>query len=220
MTNKITILGATGDLGREVLLQCLELECSEVTVLARTPSKLAARIAENEKVTVVQGDALIKADLKKALPAGTQAILFCIGVDGDSPQDLCTNITKHIVDIMKERSVDRLIWCGGGSSLLEQDQITFGAQFVQWFAATFLSKRHYDKVHQLEYLQQNEVKEGIKWFGVRPLQMNKGALTKKYRVGYDVFSGTSKISFNDCAHAMVAMVDHDEWIHEAPIIQY
>lgn len=219
MTIKVTILGATGYLGREVLQQCLELE-HEVTVLARTPSKLPPTVAD--KITVVEGDALTKEDLGKALPEGTRAILFCIGVDGKSPQDLCTDSTKHLVEIMREErpEIERFIWCGGGSSLLEEDVITFGAKFVEWFAKTFLSKRHYDKIHQLELLQQKQVKDNVKWFGVRPLQMHNRTLTKKYRLGYNKFSGMSQISFQDCAHAMIGMLDSDEWLHQAPIVQY
>ena len=43
---------------------------------------------------------------------------------------------------------------------------------------------------------------------------------ERYRLGYDAFSGTSRIHFADCAHAMLGMLDDDTWIHEAPIIQY
>ncbi len=30
----------------------------------------------------------------------------------------------------------------------------------------------------------------------------------------------SRIHFADCAHAMVAMLEDDTWLHEAPIVQY
>ena len=42
---KVTIFGATGLLGRECLSQCLEAD-HEVTVLARTPSKLPAELRD------------------------------------------------------------------------------------------------------------------------------------------------------------------------------
>lgn len=34
------------------------------------------------------------------------------------------------------------------------------------------------------------------------------------------FSGMSKISFDDCADAMLAMLVSDEWRHKAPIVRY
>ena len=42
----------------------------------------------------------------------------------------------------------------------------------------------------------------------------------EYRLGYHAFSGLSKISFADCAHAMIRMLDDDTWLHKAPIVQY
>jgi putative NADH-flavin reductase len=95
--------------------------------------------------------------------------------------------------------------------------ITFGAKFVEWFAATFMGLRHRDKVNQLALL---ESLKDVAWLGVRPLQMRPGPRRGKYRLGYDAFSGLSKITFADCAHAMVGMLDDDTWLHEAPIVQY
>jgi putative NADH-flavin reductase len=51
----ITIFGATGNLGKECLLQCLEAG-HEVTVLARSPEKIPDEIVD--RITVIQGDAL------------------------------------------------------------------------------------------------------------------------------------------------------------------
>jgi hypothetical protein len=60
----------------------------------------------------------------------------------------------------------------------------------------------------------------VEWVGLRPLQMRKGSRREQYRVGFARFSGLSKISFADCAHAMLRMLEDDQWIHRAPIIQY
>lgn len=214
---KITIFGATGDLGSECLTQSLELG-HEVTVLVRTPSKLSSEMTQ--KITVVQGDVLDASDVANVINSETQVVLFCIGVDSKSPQDLCTTATKHILAEMqaKGESTCRFVWCGGGSTFLSEDQITGGAKFVRFFAQTFMSKRHNDKEHQFQMLQEEYTK--VKWFGIRPLQMNPGKLTKKYRLGYDTFSGLSKISFADCAHAMIEMTVDDTWERKAPIIQY
>ena len=38
--------------------------------------------------------------------------------------------------------------------------------------------------------------------------------------GDDPFNGFSAISFADCAHAMLNMLQDDTWLHKAPIIQY
>jgi putative NADH-flavin reductase len=166
---------------------------------------------------VVEGDGLHAGDVEQALGDGTEAILFAIGVDKHSPEDLCTDVTRHILRAMVNSNVRRLVWCGGGSTLVEEDQVTFGAKMVETIARVFMRLRHNDKEHQYQLLQQHPE---VEWIGVRPLQMRKGPTRAQYRLGFDTFSGLSAISFGDCAHAMVKMLEDDTWLSKAPIIQY
>ena len=158
---KITLLGSTGSLGQECLQQCLEAG-HDVTVLVRSPNKLP----DNAKnlITIIAGDALSFDDVITAMPQGTDAILFAIGIDEKtSPQDLCTDVTRHVLKAMRKNNIPRLVWCGGGSNILEDDVITFGARFVRWYAETFLKHRHTDKEHQLALLDQNR---DLCWLGI------------------------------------------------------
>jgi len=212
---RVSLFGATGSLGSQCLAQCVAAGHA-VTVLVRNPDKLDPEL--REQVTVVKGDGLVAADVARAVPPGTDAILFAVGVDEKtSPPDLCTDVTRHILALMRKRQVPRLVWCGGGSNFRPEDTITFGARFVRWFSELFLQHRHSDKEHQLALLDDNA---DLAWIGVRPLQMKDGPLTGRYRLGFDRFSGMSSISFADCAHAMVAMLEDDTWLGKAPIIQY
>jgi putative NADH-flavin reductase len=211
---KITIFGATGALGSECLTQALDAG-HEVTVLVRSASNLSDD--RRGLFEVVEGDGLDSGDVERALGGGTEAILFAIGVDKRSPEDLCTTVTQHILKAMVESNVGRLVWCGGGSTLVEEDQVTFGARMVEKIAQVFMPLRHNDKVHQYQLLKQHPE---VDWIGVRPLQMRKGPKRTQYRLGFDTFNGLSAISFADCAHAMVNMLDDDTWLNKAPIIQY
>ena len=211
---KITIFGATGALGSECLKQCLEAR-HDVTILARSPMKLSAEV--RSAVSVVEGDGLDSDCVTRALHEGTEAVLFAVGIDKHSPEGLCTGVTRNILTAMRKTNVRRLVWCGGGSTIVEEDQVTFGARFVEFFASTFMGLRHRDKALQLELLRQNM---DIEWVGVRPLQMRQGPMRASYRLGFDPYSGLSKISFADCAHAMLEMLTADAWLHKAPIVQY
>jgi len=212
---KVTLFGATGSLGSECLVQCLEAG-HDVTVLVRSPEKLPREL--REKITVIQGDGLVAEDVARALPPGTEAVLFAVGVDEKtSPPDLCTDVTRHILTVMRARRIPRLVWCGGGSNFRADDVITFGARFVRWFSNTFMNHRHTDKEHQLQLL---DASADVCWIGVRPLQMKSGPRTGRYRLGFNAYSGFSRISFADCAHAMVGMLTDDTWAGKAPIIQY
>jgi len=211
---KISIFGATGALGKECLEQSLAAG-HEVTVLVRSASKLPPEL--KARITVLEGDGLDAERVAEALGRGAEAVLFAVGIDSHSPEDLCTDVTRNILAAVPGSAVRRLVWCGGGSTIVEDDQVTLGAKFVEWFARTFMGLRHRDKEHQLALLNQ---RRDVGWIGIRPLQMRKGPMRGAYRVGFDRFSGFSKISFADCAHAMLRMLGDDTWLHKAPIIQY
>ncbi len=211
---KVTLFGATGSLGRELLSQSIEAG-HDVSVLVRTPSKLRTEVLE--RIRVVEGDALDPDVVERALACGTEAVLFAIGIDRRSPENLCTDVTRHILAAMPRVGTRRLVWCGGGSTPVGDDQITFGGRFVEIFTQTFMGLRHRDKLHQLELLGRSL---DIEWIGVRPLQMRMGPKRSEYRLGFDAFSGFSRISFADCAHAMLGMLSDDAWLRKAPIIQY
>lgn len=212
---KVTILGATGSLGLECLKQCLDSD-HDITVLVRNPDKIPENI--RRRITVVTGDALSIDDLTTSLSKNTEAIIFAIGMSNkSSPRDLCTIVTKKTIDIMRLHKIPRLVWCGGGSNIQKEDLITFGAKVVRFYAEIFMKNKHADKEHQLAAIKENS---DLCLLGVRPLQMVYGEKTGNYRLGYNAFSGMSKITFSDCAHAMVNMLTDDTWIGKAPIIQY
>ena len=213
---KVVIFGATGALGRECLGQALEAG-HEVSVLVRTPSKLPPDLAS--RVTVHEGDGLDREAIARVLDSDWDAVLFAIGIDKHSPENLCTTATRHILDHMRDNTSDgggRFIWCGGGSTLVAEDVVTLGARFVEFFARTFMRLRHHDKAHQYVMLQDNR---DVEWVGLRPLQIRVGPRREEYRIGFNAFSGMSWTSFADVAHGMIAMLDDDTWLHKAPIVQ-
>lgn len=212
---KVTIFGATGALGSECLTQALEAGY-EVTVLIRSPEKLPKGILD--RINVIKGDALLFDDVLRSISKNTEAVLFAIGVDEKtSPQNLCTDVTKNIFRAMRSNKVSRFVWCGGGSNIIKDDVVTFGSKFVRWYAEIFLKHRHSDKELQMRFLEKNT---DLNWVGIRPLQMKPGSRTRRYRLGFNAYSGLSKITFADCAHAMIDMLSDDTWLGKSPIIQY
>ena len=117
---RLAIFGATGKLGEQLARQALAAG-HELCVLVRSPKRLAADL--RDQVTVIEGDALCDADVGRVLE-GADHVLFALGCDSRSPENLCTDCTRLI--LARLGSSRRLIWCGGGSNLIEGDKISFG----------------------------------------------------------------------------------------------
>ncbi len=49
--------------------------------------------------------------------------------------------------------------------------------------------------------------------------MNQGTKAEEYRLGFNAYNALSKITFADCAHAMLHMLSEDTWVGKALIVQ-
>lgn len=210
----ITIFGATGSLGSECLNQAIEAG-HNITLLIRDKTKMD-RIP-TPQLSIFEGNGLDIHDVEQVISTTTDAVLFAVGVKKDSPADLCTLITKNILDVMNKRQIKRFVFCSGANLIVAEDKLAFGMKFVVFFAKAFMGNKHFDKYHQFELLGQYP---SIDWLGIRPVQIIKGPLRSAYQIGYIPFSGFSQISFADCAHEMLQMITDDTWLRKIPVIHY
>ncbi len=100
---KVVVFGASGKTGKYIVRKLNSIGDVELTVFVRTPSKLDEVDLTNVKV--IQGDALNKEDVRKAMEG--QDILI-----GSLEGDVLT-MAKNIIAVLKETSVNRIIWITG-----------------------------------------------------------------------------------------------------------
>ncbi|MGP3683360.1 NAD(P)-dependent oxidoreductase [Streptomyces sp. IBSNAI002] len=116
---QLTILGATGPIGRGALQQALAAG-HRVTVLVRD----AARLPEHgdERVTVVIGDAATAAHVEAAA-RGSQALICALGPGKDYKSTLATRTAGPVLQAMAAAGVGRLVWLsalGSGDTVRRQ----------------------------------------------------------------------------------------------------
>src|SRR4051794_2521151 len=75
----ILILGGTGRVGSQIVTYALH-DRHNVTVLVRTPEKIQIN---NEKLTIIQGNVLNKADIAQAM-YGIDIVISALNTDGTS----------------------------------------------------------------------------------------------------------------------------------------
>ncbi len=118
---QVTVLGATGQVGRVVLREALRAGY-RVRVLARSPNKLG-EIPEG--VDVVEGDLLDASAVGSALQ-GSHAVLSAAGGVKEPDQYVkFQRIGRHLVGAMQEQGIRRLVNISGAVVLLPGESLDF-----------------------------------------------------------------------------------------------
>jgi putative NADH-flavin reductase len=203
---KISIFGASGRTGKELMLQSL-IKGYEVVALVRDPGKIDLK---DSKLTIIQGDARNADDVAQAVK-GTEVVLFALG-GARKEKDLMEVSTAHIIAAMEKYGLKKII--------VESSLGLFGAKdggiiFGCIVRPLFLRNAFKDKVKQLRLLQQCS----LDWVLVRPGMLLDAQKTGKYNIALDKPAG-SKISRADVAEFMLAQVKSDKYLRQMPIITY
>ncbi|KAJ2838917.1 hypothetical protein J3B01_001059 [Coemansia erecta] len=216
---RIAVLGASRHTGQSFVSQALASNTNiELTILARTPANLPFPKDQLCQITVVQGDALNKNDVAKAIN-GADIVVCSLGakMDGFSkPVDMGVEEAgiMHILDIVKETRADtppRLIMVSSTGVGTHND--------VPWLVrplySLLLSAPHGHKA-RAEIAIKNS---GVPYTLVRPAWLTNGDVTKTYRAGDGIRGYT--VSRNDVAHFILnECVLETKWVNASPSIAY
>jgi putative NADH-flavin reductase len=173
---KIALIGATGFVGAPLLAEFLS-RGHQVTVLARTPSKLAPQAG----LTVVQADVLDAAQVARAV-AGHDAVVSAYNPGWSEPRihDLFLQGSQAILDGVKQAGVKRVLVVGGAGSLY----IAPGLQLVD--TPEFPDAYKQGALAARELLNRIKLESTLDWsFVSPPIVLAPGARTGQYRLGGD-----------------------------------
>ncbi len=122
---KITVFGATGGTGKQVVEQALA-SGYEVVAYARNPSKLTIK---DEHLLTIQGELSDATSVESAF-AGADAVLSTLGPRGGSKNKPLTQGIQNIIAAMKKQGVRRLIITSTLSAKDANDKPEFRAKFL------------------------------------------------------------------------------------------
>ena len=172
----IALIGATGFVGSAILPELLD-RGHQVTVLARTPSKLAPQSG----LHVVAADVLDVAQVAQAV-AGHDAVISAYNPGWGEPKiyELFLQGSQAIVSGVKQAGVKRLLVVGGAGSLF----VAPGLQLVD--TPEFPAQYKQGALAARELLDQLKAETALDWsFISPPIGLAPGARTGKYRLGAD-----------------------------------
>jgi len=207
---KITVFGATGGTGKQLVEQALEAGY-EVVAYARNPSKLNIN---HEHLTIIQGE-LSDAALIETAIKGTDAVLSALGPRGGSKNKPLTQGMQNIITAMKNQGVRRLIVTSTLSAKDSRDKPDFKTKALVSLVKTTMHATYEDIVNAAETVRTSEVE----WTIVRLAALNNKSKSGKVKVGY---VGTGEVGMSisraDIADFMLRQIEDTKYLRQAPAI--
>ncbi|MDI2587460.1 NAD(P)H-binding protein [Psychrobacillus sp. NEAU-3TGS] len=168
---KIALFGATGRVGRNILLLLLKKNI-EVTVLVRDLEK----VQPHDRLTVLQGDARNRADIERALEYA-DAVISALGTDQTT---VLTESITHIIATMKSRNIRRIITIGTAgilASRIEPELLRYESSESKQ-RSKVAAKEHHQVFHMLSASM-------LDWTIVCPTYLPSGDVTNAYIIERD-----------------------------------
>ncbi len=199
---RITVIGATGDTGKEVVSMALKLGFS-VTVVVRKP----ASIPPDTNLSVMYGDVMIAESLLMPLRKA-DVVISCFGPqDNFKPEQLMSIGTKNLIAACESSNVKKLIFMSG---ILQSNgrELSFFNRLGQQ-----LLKMFYKKVVQEKKLAENMVMNSRQnWTILRAVGLKKMQPTGTFEAGELLgVSPFRPLSYTDFAACLLQAVDRTHW---------
>lgn len=209
---KLTVFGATGGIGKEIVRQALTAG-HEVTAVVRDPARLAVT---GERLEVCRADVRDPEALRPAV-AGRDAVLSGLGARKRADAGIATELTRSVLRAMDAEGVRRLLVVSAGPVGPEPAD----NPFLDRAMLAVISRVLKDVYVDLTAMEAELAASATDWTSVRPPKLLDKPLTGSYRkvVGGSPRSGRT-IARADVAHAMLAMVDDRATVKQGVGVAY
>jgi putative NADH-flavin reductase len=101
---QVTILGANGRVGQEVVRICLE-RGHQVVALAHSHDPFTPQLG----LIVLKGDIYKAGDIATAVQ-GSQAVISTLGSWGTKDKNVLESAMQQLIPVMQEQAIKRLLW--------------------------------------------------------------------------------------------------------------
>ncbi|MFD8596093.1 NAD(P)-dependent oxidoreductase [Kitasatospora sp. NPDC059646] len=214
---RLTVLAATGGIGRHLLEQALAAG-HDVTAVVRNPAKLG----EQHWARVVRADLASAgpAELREAVE-GADAVLSGLGAVGRAGIGVAEHGTRAVVEAMRQAGTRRLVVVSAAPigtvpspARPHPPRHDPGEGPVMRYVLTPVVKRvlraHYADLARMEDVV---LASGLDWTVVRPPRLTDKPLTRDYRTAYGQnLRGGGSVSRADVAHCMLRSLREPETV--------
>ncbi|SOD84467.1 NAD(P)-dependent oxidoreductase [Streptomyces sp. Ag109_G2-15] len=196
---KLTVFGATGGIGREIVRQALGAG-HQVTAVVRDPTRLDIT---GNALEVFRADLTDPQELGAAV-AGRDAVLSGLGARSRRDAGVAARLTRAVLGAMEAEGVRRLLVVSAGPVGPEPENDGFLDRGMRGLVSAVLNDVYAD----LREMEAELARSGTDWTSVRPPRLQDKPLTGRYRTVVGGFPPKGRfIARADVAHAMLSMID-------------
>lgn len=205
---KLTVFGATGGTGRQVVDRALAAG-HEVTAVVRTPGKLAVDHPALEEVVADLGD---REALRPVL-AGRDAVLSALGPRGrNDTSRVCSTAIPTILGAMDDVGVRRIV------AVSAQPVLRDGTGEPLWSRMTVrpVIRAVFRTVYaDLELMERALAASTAEWTVLRPPYLTDKPATGRYRTALEASAPGFSVTRGDLARAMLDVLDDPATVRHA-----
>ncbi|MFG2790420.1 NAD(P)-dependent oxidoreductase [Streptomyces sp. NPDC048419] len=194
---KLTVFGATGGIGREIVRQALDAG-HEVTAVVRDPARLSVT---GERLEVFRDD-LGDPEAVRPAAAGRDVVLSGLGARSRKDAGVAARLTRTVLRAMEAEGVRRLLVVSAGPVGPAPE----GEGLLDRTARGIVSALLKDVYADLGEMEAELARSATDWTALRPPRLQNKPVTGVYRTVVGGFpAGGRFIARADVAHAMLAM---------------
>ncbi|NEB81123.1 SDR family oxidoreductase [Streptomyces sp. SID14478] len=209
---KLTVFGATGGIGQEIVKQALA-SGHEVTAVVRDPARFTVT---GDRLTVFRGDLSDPESLRAAV-AGRGAVLSGLGARKRGDAGVAARLTRSVLKAMEAEGVRRLVVVSAGPVGPQPADSPLADRLMMKTIGALL-KPVYDDLSAMEAALASSATD---WTSVRPPRLQDKPLTGSYRTVVGGFPRAGRfIARADTAHAMLAMMDDPGTVKQGVGVAY
>ncbi|MFI6011663.1 NAD(P)-dependent oxidoreductase [Streptomyces sp. NPDC051243] len=195
---KLTVFGATGGIGTEIVRQALDAG-HEVTAVVRDPARLPLT---GDRLEVFRADLTDPGALRPAV-AGRDAVLSGLGARRRGDAGVAARLTRTVLAALEAEEVRRLLVVSAAPVGPEPEEDGFLDRAVRGVVSAALKDIYAD----LRVMEAEVARAAVDWTVVRPPRLQDKPVTGRYRTVVGGFPRRGRfIGRADVAHAMLGMV--------------
>ncbi|MER5547608.1 NAD(P)H-binding protein [Streptomyces sp. NPDC002589] len=208
----LTVFGATGGIGREIVRQALNAG-HRVTAVVRDPARLDVT---GDTLEVFRADLTDPEELRAAV-RGRGAVLSGLGARSRKDAGVATRLTRTLLRAMEAEGVRRLLVV----SAAPVGPAPEGDGPLDRAMRGVVSAVLKDVYTDLRGMEAELARSSTDWTSVRPPRLQNKPLTGRYRTVVGGFPRKGRfIARADVAHAMLAMIDDEGTVKQGVGVAY